>query len=409
MGQLEQDQRELCSWKEIASYLGVGVRTAQVWERERALPVRRLPGGRSQVRASVEELDKWKRSGPTVPLRQWRRWWRWAIPLLAVVLTAAAVAVRSRPGIPSRYRVEPQAFIIMDDRGRELWRRPFPALKVAEYATDQNVWFGDLDGSGTISVVFLVHAAQQGAQESLIAYNHHGVERWRFTPGREVHTSTESFTPPFHPDHFLIAPLGRDGKLRITVVSTHHLYYPSQVALLDNKGNLLREYWHSGHLHLLLATDLGQGWNVLLAAGISNARKAATLLVLDPDHFTGASNEDNDYQLHDLPPPVETARVLFPRSCFNEKLEPYAVITRLWRDGSTIALEVQQRASPPDATIFYHLNNDLTLKDVGIGTSFEREHLALQAAGTIDHALTTAETTKFRHLTYLTGEPPTNH
>ena len=30
--------QELSSWKEIAVYLGVGVRTAQTWERERGFP-----------------------------------------------------------------------------------------------------------------------------------------------------------------------------------------------------------------------------------------------------------------------------------------------------------------------------------------------------------------------------------
>jgi hypothetical protein len=34
---------ELHSWKEIVAYLRVTVRTAQIWEVERGLPVRRLP------------------------------------------------------------------------------------------------------------------------------------------------------------------------------------------------------------------------------------------------------------------------------------------------------------------------------------------------------------------------------
>jgi hypothetical protein len=402
------NDRELSSWKEIATHLGVTVRTAQKWEHERGLPVRHLPGPRrGRVLITVGELEAWKRSSDTLPTVAARhRWWRLAVPILAVVLGVVAVLAWPRPGAPARYRVQHDALIVMDRHGRELWRKPFDGLQVAEYTTDEKLWFGDLDGSGTVSVVFLVHAVRQGVPESLIAYNHNGVERWRFTPGRTVHTSRESFAPLFHPARFLVAPFGRDGKLRIAVASTHHEDYPSQIALLDNNGHLLREYWHSGHLPFLLATDVGQGWNVLLAAGISNARKAATLLVLDPDHFTGASKEDNAaYQLQDLPPPVEAARLLFPRSCINEKLEPYAIITKLWKDGDTIALEVQHRASPPDATIFYHLNPDLTLNTVDVGTSFERAHLALHASGIIDHDLTQAEAAKFRHLTYLTGEP----
>ena len=50
----------LNSWKEIAVYLGRGVRTVQRWEQELALPVCR-PRGRSRnaVLAFKRELDEW--------------------------------------------------------------------------------------------------------------------------------------------------------------------------------------------------------------------------------------------------------------------------------------------------------------------------------------------------------------
>jgi Tol biopolymer transport system component len=48
------------SWKEIAEYLHRDVRTVQRWERTRALPVRRLPGGvRARIYALRAELDTW--------------------------------------------------------------------------------------------------------------------------------------------------------------------------------------------------------------------------------------------------------------------------------------------------------------------------------------------------------------
>jgi hypothetical protein len=53
----------LQSWKEIATYLQRGVRTAQRWERDAGLPVRRPRGGdRGPVFAFPEELDAWMRS-----------------------------------------------------------------------------------------------------------------------------------------------------------------------------------------------------------------------------------------------------------------------------------------------------------------------------------------------------------
>src|SRR5262245_31261895 len=50
----------LNSWKEVALYLGRGVRTVQRWEHELALPVRRPRGrARSAVMALKLELDRW--------------------------------------------------------------------------------------------------------------------------------------------------------------------------------------------------------------------------------------------------------------------------------------------------------------------------------------------------------------
>ena len=55
----------LNSWKEIAQYLGRGVRTVQRYENDLDLPVRRPRGkSRSAVIAIPEELDAWVRRAP---------------------------------------------------------------------------------------------------------------------------------------------------------------------------------------------------------------------------------------------------------------------------------------------------------------------------------------------------------
>jgi hypothetical protein len=60
----------LNSWKEIASYIGRGVRTAQRWE-QYGLPVRRVaPGPRASVIADAHEIDQWLRSARTSQIRE---------------------------------------------------------------------------------------------------------------------------------------------------------------------------------------------------------------------------------------------------------------------------------------------------------------------------------------------------
>jgi hypothetical protein len=57
--------RILSGWKEIANYLGKGVRTVQRYEGEMGLPVRRpARKARGSVIATVEELDAWVTASP---------------------------------------------------------------------------------------------------------------------------------------------------------------------------------------------------------------------------------------------------------------------------------------------------------------------------------------------------------
>jgi hypothetical protein len=62
--QMERPQF-LSGWKEIAAYLGKGVRTTQRYERDSGLPVRRPAGKPSgSVIATKAELDGWVKASP---------------------------------------------------------------------------------------------------------------------------------------------------------------------------------------------------------------------------------------------------------------------------------------------------------------------------------------------------------
>ena len=61
------DPQALTCWKDIAHYLGKGVRTVQRWERELGLPVRRPQGAlgsslKSPVIADPRDLEAWLKS-----------------------------------------------------------------------------------------------------------------------------------------------------------------------------------------------------------------------------------------------------------------------------------------------------------------------------------------------------------
>jgi Flp pilus assembly protein TadD/negative regulator of sigma E activity len=53
------DHERIESWKGIAAYFGRDERTVKRWEKERSLPIRRVPGGRGGVFAYSQELATW--------------------------------------------------------------------------------------------------------------------------------------------------------------------------------------------------------------------------------------------------------------------------------------------------------------------------------------------------------------
>ncbi len=75
--EMGQDGRVLHSWKEIASYIGRGIRTVQRWEKQFMFPVHRV-GNKGAVFAFPAEIDAWLRqfavnsSDGEGALRNWR-------------------------------------------------------------------------------------------------------------------------------------------------------------------------------------------------------------------------------------------------------------------------------------------------------------------------------------------------
>ena len=64
-GRDNNHQEILTGWKEIARYLGMGVRTVQRYERDLGLPTRRIRGQRGgSVLATKSDLDFWVNSRP---------------------------------------------------------------------------------------------------------------------------------------------------------------------------------------------------------------------------------------------------------------------------------------------------------------------------------------------------------
>jgi hypothetical protein len=385
---------ELTSWKEIASFLGIAVRTAQLWERERNLPVRRLPGGRGRVLASAAELGRWKASAtaapaPAVPEQTVRRPLRWSgrarigailAGLLAITTILTGIGARFTRPTPFAAKVEAHSLILLDNEGRELWRRTFSqSLVESDHPELQatSTWIGDLDDDGHTEVLFSPHPCGRPAKSGeLICYDDRGRVRWTYRNSRTVRTAGEQFSAVYGAAGFLVVRLGKGRRNAVLLSTTHELYFPSSTVLLSPSGATLREYWHSGHLNHLQAADLnGDGKPKFYLAGINNARHAATVVVLDEDHFSGAAREPGSthHQLLDFPPGVEVARFLIPQTCLSRTFDPYNPVTRFFVNEQGLLVETAERIGP-GAGVYHHLSPDLRPQQTDISDAYRVEH-----------------------------------
>lgn len=396
----------LTTWKQIASYLGVTVRTAQKWEQERGLPVHRAPGGRGRVYARTRELDSWRASSGAEAKRifeksaHWRAW----ILALAGLAVAAAVGGLVEPwsegsvsGDPAGYRMEGDALIIHDADGRELWRKPArPSWREQDLRWGRRMaWVGDLCGDSRNEVLLVSGGEAPHSLSQLYCFDSSGEERWHFTAGREVRSRNEVFRGPYFVQVFAVE---RGPPCRIAVVGTHEVYSPTQVAILDCEGKLQAEYWHSGHFSAATFADLDQdGDPELYLGGTSDARRTATLVVLDPDRVAGASSEPAEYQLLGFGAGTESARIFFPRTCVSQAVGQPSRVWGFHVESRAFFVKTQEGADPEEA-VLWELTSSLEVKSVAPTDEFLALHQRFWHAGRIDHPWTVEERESLRRI-----------
>ncbi len=396
----EAGRQELVGWKEIADYLRLNTRTAQKWEEEKGLPVRRYPGEKGRVYAYAEEIEAWKEGHGEVNVPRWQQP-KLLLAGLALVVVAAASAVlllMRRGGPPADYRVEPNDFVALDGEGREMWR--YRLSQAAQWTVYQFpeahlrlVRFTDLDGDSRVELLFTLIAGppvERGV--ALLCFSQDGRLKWEFRPGRKVATATQTFSGDYTVSGFSSLRLpGRKGQY-VVVASCHAWSWPNQIVLLGPDGRVVGEYWHSGHLLALGAADVdGDGVDEILAGGVNNGQRRATLVVLDPRRLSGASAQPygDPTQLRDITPGTEESILYFPRTCITEAAGAlYHQIHQIQVTATSIDVFVHQTAPQRDGGyLIYRFDRKLNLLGVTPPDDFPAQHRALEQAGKLDHRL----------------------
>jgi hypothetical protein len=332
--------------------------------------------------------------------------------VIAAVSLAAYIPYRMLSAVdpPRSGRLDGETLTIMNGEGKELWRKSFPDgfwRQYYEQGLAPRIWFGDLDGDGHSDVLLLYHPAVNPLSHSttLICFSDRGKEKWRWTPGRTLPELEGG------PAVFTIVGLGvlkaAPGQHRRIVVSGYHqLYYPHQIAIVDANGKTISEYWHSGHLDYLRLADMdGSGQEKIVATGIANGYRQATLIVLDPDRVSGASAETArpELQLHGMGVAKERLRLLFPRSDLNQALSVYNAGMEPAIVGGMIRFSVLECELLPRCYVWYEFDKNFKLISAIADDQFRSAHKEFYLKSKTDHPFSAEEESRFWKIRCLAG------
>ena len=406
----------LQSWKEIAAYLSVTVRTVQRWEKEANLPIHRQgTGRRSRVVAYSDELDSWLRpekSQYIEPKKQVPAWVWYA--LIALVVLSVAVATWFWFGNQvkmQRALVEDNALKAMDEHNRVIWQRNFPSLNQPFYSqTSDTALVIDLDGDGKKELLFnMVPANASGIPGRLLCYESDGRVRWEFSYGGRRLIAGRNIDGTYIGLFFRIVQAG--SRKFILTSANHQLWFPAQVALLDPAtGKLLDEYWHPGGLFRLLLQDLdGDGVDEALFGGLNNPGQGighAALAVLKiPFSATRRKPGAERSPFFEFTSGKEFGYVLFPRLDVSTVEGKLPLITEM---SVTRDKRILLRITTEEIHSFYYLDFNLRLVEARFTDNLVALHDRLRGLGLLNHQMTEQEIASYRRVEVFPTAPDGN-
>ncbi|HET7698510.1 MAG TPA: hypothetical protein VFK57_22535 [Vicinamibacterales bacterium] len=388
----------LDTWKAIAAHVGRDVRTVLRWHKDRGLPVHRVPGGKGRsVFAYADELDAWMAgeartggdresgNGQREPGRARQRA-PFVVPASAALLTvlivtaAALVARGAATGEPVEVAVVGKSLIAFDAARREVWRVPLPH---SASLTARGPSFVDLDADGRREILVPLTLSEPSGTVGgvLYCFEAKGRLRWSRAIADTIRFGAGEFGPPWSSAD--IAVIRRGSSVAIAYAVTHSVWWPSIVALLDARGEITGRFIHAGWITRLAA---GADGTVLLAGGVSNARDASILAVLEGDGaFTGAWGETAAEYRCDCPSVRVAKYFVFPRSEANRSAGQLALrqSIEVQADGSLLVRVPQRGDLPADA--LYEFSPSFDLRRAAFADLYWDWHRQLEAAGVLDH------------------------
>lgn len=412
----DNGRRRLTSWKEIAAHVGRDVRTVLRWEKDRGLPVHRVPGATGRVVfAYTDELDAWSRglltklpepaavsepldpapaaasvssadSAPEISRRS---------PVFIAAAAAAAatavaaigflawqVAAVTESAIPLTVALTDTAIVASTPDGAERWRHPFAPNERGIAITGR---LSEPLGSEGVLVATAYTDSTPGTTVrggELFRFSSTGRLESRFTFADDVQFGDTSYQPPWGMSDFRVH--GDSAERRVAVVAHHYEWWPSVVTILDREWKRLGTFVNAGWVERLHWVSADR----LMIAGFSNAYDGGMVGILDAMAVDGQSpSDDPQYTCTSCGPGGPVRYVILPRSEVNLVTgSPFNRVVLVVKPGSVLArtIEMPATAQAPDA--LYEFTPALDLVRASYSDRYWEIHRELESQGKITHA-----------------------
>lgn len=329
---------KLSSWKEIADYLDVEVRTCQRWEKEFGLPVHRFTNTpRARVFTTKNEIDQWLNRSDLLQNDQGRisnkkNYIIASIFILIIGISALYTSLSHRSEIPANFKIFGTQLVITNSEGAELWR----------YNTKvQNLWpenryrnhfqhkcfdddfnrfpkiiIKDITTNGKQEVLFTVQTEDKTNCGDIYLFDHRGKIIWKYRLGNEMEFGDEKYSGDYAVPGIDIVDLNNDGKNEIFILAEHLYYFPTQLIILNLDGEKTGSYWNSGRITDYAFSDLNHdGVKEIILSGMNNEYLKGFITILSSNKVSGFSPQiKSDYKCKDSNGGSEIYYLLLPRT-----------------------------------------------------------------------------------------------
>lgn len=428
----ENGADRLESWKEIAAFLGCDERTAMRYEKERGMPVQRVPGGkRGRVFASKAEIDVWlnqpgenregrddpestvegesgkaegQPTGRAVEKRTGRYWLYGAIGVagaFAILLFVLVLwSMSGGPRLPERVLFEGDTMQALDARGRRIWtykfpRPPDPSRWRDEWTLDGFVRIVDLNGDGDREVLAVIPMRDGFNPDDLYhtevdCFSSKGRLLWSYSPQETFQFGEHQLHGPWAVFDVFVSQAG--PMPAIWVSFEHSEWGNSFVAQLDPKtGRAAVRFVNTGIVYKLNELRTARG-TYLLAGGFNNEYEAGSLAIFDESKPFASSPQTagTRHKCVSCPEGFPDYYFVFPRSEINEMSGIYQDPVRgVTVSGEEIEISKAERQKAGGVRTIYEFRTEPRIEVVSLryDSSYDMLHRELSAQKKLGHSL----------------------